>query len=581
MNISKLYYKEDSVNSMSSLYEILSYAAEQYGSRIVYEQLEGRTERSQISFRDFRNHVEALRASLVLRGFEGHHAAVWGESCWQWVCCYHALVSGIGVAVPVDRELPVETIVTQLSFADVDTVFCTAKAVKKLLKVLPECPNIRTVILLRTEDCSVLPEGVEALTLDMLLAEGRSAIAEGRFAPDSVSIDPNKMALIIFTSGTTGANKGVMLSNRNIMGTLRGCARLLRFRETSISVLPIHHSFELHAHLMSALYCGTTVFFNDDLKHLLKNLNQSSPEMSCMVPMMLDLLERRIKLSIHDKGKDASFGRAVKLSNALRKVGIDLRSRLFSEVIEPFGGKLDMIICGGAALSQDTIDFFDSIGIRVFNGYGITECSPVAAVNPGSKRRRFSVGHVLPTVDVRVAEPDAKGNGELQLRGDNVMLGYYKAPEDTAAVFTEDGWFRTGDLGHCDKDKYIYISGRLKNLIILANGKNISPEEIEEHLQRHIPYIKECVVFADNVGTGIYALCYLDPDYCREHALDTEEKKLAALRSDLEGYNRDMPTYKRLSDVRISETEFEKNTSKKIQRYKVISRLHESAEVHN
>ncbi len=557
---------------MSTLYEILYYSNQNHKDKIAYIQLETKTEKSEISFADFYTNVEALRASFSSMLLQEHHVAIWGESSWQWVCSYLAIVSGIGVAVPVDRELPPETIITQLNFADVDTLICSAKVLKKVLKVLPECPNISRIILMRSEDTSSLPENIEVMTLSELIREGNNLIESGAFVPSSVEIDPDKMALIIFTSGTTGANKGVMLSNRNVLGTLRGCARLLRYPEKSISVLPIHHSFELHAHLMSSLYCGTTVFFNDDLKHLLKNLNTAEPEMSCMVPMMLDLIERRIKMSIQDRGQESRFERSVKISNALRKVGIDMRSKLFSKVLEPFGGELKMIICGGAALSQDTIDFFDSIGVRIYNGYGITECSPVAAVNPNLKPRRNSVGHILPTVDARVADPDEYGNGELQLRGDNVMLGYYKAPEDTKAVFTDDGWFRTGDLGHMDKNRYVYISGRLKNLIILSNGKNIYPEEIEEHLQHRIPYIRECVVYAGENGNGLYAMCYLDPDFCRTNALDTAEKKLEYIQQDIQSFNHDMPGYKKIMEVRIRETEFEKNTSKKIQRFKIISK---------
>ncbi len=228
-----------------------------------------------------------------------------------------------------------------------------------------------------------------------------------------------------------------------------------------------------------------------------------------------------------------------------------------------------MIIGGGAALSQATADFLDNIGIQVYNGYGITECSPVAAVNPIRRARRFSVGRILPTADVRIVDPDEDGNGEIQLYGDNVMKGYYKAPQDTEQVFTKDGWFRTGDLGHIDKDKFLFICGRLKNLIILPNGKNVSPEEVEEALQKHIPYIKECVVYADEELGGICALIYPDPDFCKEHALTDPEQIKDFMQDDINTFNAEVPSFKRLMDYQISQSEFVKNTTHKIQRFKI------------
>jgi len=569
MNIEKLYLKREEVDDMRTLYEILLHAKEKYPEKIAYQQFETRTDTSEINFRDFADSVEQLRAAMLAEGLSGKHVAIWGESSFEWLSVYLATVSGIGVAVPVDKELRYDTIVTQLSFADVDTVFCSKRCLKKLLKVLPECPQIKKVYLMRSDDVSEVSSLADAAPLASLYSKGKELITAGSFSPAQIEIDPDKLALIIFTSGTTGANKGVMLSNRNVLGTLRGCARLLRYPSTSISVLPINHSYELHAHLMSCLYCGTTVFFNDDLKHLLKNLESDAPEMSCMVPVMLDLIVKKLKVGIKDSGKEEQFNKLVSVSNALLKHHIDVRQKIFSKILKPLGGNLKMVICGGAALSQDTIDFLTSIGVKIYNGYGITECAPVAAVNPLAKARRFSVGHVLPTEEVRIADPDENGNGEIQFRGDNVMLGYYKAPSDTEAVFTNDGWFRTGDIGHKDNDNYLYISGRLKNLIILSNGKNIFPEEIEEHLLHEIPYIKECVVFADDDGTGIYAICYLDPDFCSEHGLDSSEAKRAFLQKDVQLFNKDMPGFKRLTDVVISEAEFEKNTTKKIQRFKI------------
>ena len=570
MNREKFLIKPEDVENYRTLYEILLYAKRNHPNKTAYRQIENRKEEKEITFKELAENVDALRASLVSSGYKGKHFAVCGEGSIEWVTVYLAVTAGVGVCVPIDRELSPETMAKQLDFSDSQLIFCSAKSAKKLQKALPLCKKIKTVVVMRNEDVSPFGEICENVTtLTALIEKGKEILFKGENSPILPEIDPDATSVIIYTSGTTGANKGVALSNRNVMGTLRGCARLLRFPKTSISVLPVNHSYELHAHLMSCMYCGTTVAFNDDLKHILKNLERFAPEMSCMVPMMLDLIVRKLKKGIADSGKEKQFKKAVRLSNALRKIGIDRRQSLFSEILKPLGGNLKMIISGGAALSQDTADFLDNIGITVYNGYGITECSPVVAVNPGAKVKKNSVGLLLPTMKVRISEPDELGNGEIQLFGDNVMKGYYKDASDTEKVFTADGWFRTGDIGHVDKDNFLYISGRLKNLIILPNGKNIYPEEIEETLMKHIPYIKECVVYTDKGNTGIYAVVFLDRMFAMENGLDTPEKEKDFMKNDFDAFNSAVPSFKRIVDFDITDKEFEKSSSHKIQRFKI------------
>ncbi len=583
MNPRKIFLESEAVEDMTAMYQILRYARHTYPDNIAYRQLEGKDKESSVTFFELYRNVNALRAALLERGLTGKHIAVYGESSIAWITVYLAITTGIDVCVPIDRELPVETVVTQINFSDAEIVFTSGKSLGKLRKALAECPKVRRIVIMRENgelapgkitSENPLPEsigGKDVLYMKDLIARGLELERVNGWKDVLPVIDPDTTCLIIFTSGTTGANKGVMLSNRNIMGTLRGCARLLHFPGTSISVLPINHSYELHAHLMSCIYCGTTVVINDDLKHLLKNLELYGPEMSCMVPMMLDLIARKIRNEIVRNGQEKRFDRAVRVSNALRKCRIDLRKKFFKKLREPLGGNLDMIICGGAPLSQDTVDFFDNIGVRVYNGYGITECAPVVAVNPLKRPRKLSVGHVLPTTDVRVADPDENGNGEIQFRGDMVMQGYYKDEESTKAVFTDDGWFRTGDVGYIDTDGYLYLCGRLKNLIILPNGKNVYPEEVEEALHERIPYIKECVVFADKDNTGIYAIFYLDRDFVREHGLDTLDRQKEFMKDDVRRFNSEMPGFKRLTDYEMTDREFEKSTTKKIQRFKITA----------
>lgn len=571
MNSDRFYLKKEAVDSFRVLYQILSFAKDNYPDKTAFRQPEGKADEASVTFSEFFNNTEALRAALYSGGFKDKHIALLGETSFEWISAYLAITGGAGVAVPIDKELPPETMAKQLEFAECDTMICSLRSLRKLKKVLPLYDGIKTVIVMKCENREKT-DGIENARLyDDLVEEGKRLLKEDAEKHLPSEIDADKTCVIIFTSGTTGANKGVCLSNRNIMGTLRGCARLLHYPEVSFSVLPVNHSYELHAHIMSSMYCGTTVCINDDLKNLVKNIERFRPEMSCMVPVMLELLVKKLKKQIAESGKEKAFYKMVKISGFLRKFGIDIRRRAFGEILSALGGRLRMIICGGAPLSQETVDFLRNIGIDVYNGYGITECSPVVAVNPLCEIRKNSVGHILPTMEVRIDSPDENGNGEIQLFGDNVMKGYYKADEDTSKVFTEDGWFRTGDIGYTDSDNFLYISGRLKNLIILPNGKNVFPEEIEEALMKKLPCIKECVVYADEENTGIYALIYPDSDICAGSGAETAGEIKEYIRPQLDAFNSEMPAYKRITDFFITDKEFEKSTTHKIQRFKIAA----------
>lgn len=570
MDPNKIYLDLGVANEYTYIYRIIEHAKKYHPEKIAFKQFESKSIISEITHGEFYDRTEALRAALYSCGYVGKHIALLGESSHEWVSTYLAITGGVGVCVPIDRELPPETMAKQIKYADVDTVFCSKRSLRKFKQVLAVCDCIKTVVVMRSDSADSLDGVGNVITMQSLIEQGKTVLSEKGKAAVPATVDPEELCVIIYTSGTTGANKGVMLTNKNIVGTLKGCGQLLRFPETTISVLPINHSYELHAHIMSCLYCGTTICINDDLKHIVKNLEIFAPEMSCMVPVMLDLIVRKLKKAITDGGKEKKFYRGVKISNMLRKIGIDKRREFFKDILTPLGGNLKFIICGGAALSQDVIDFLDNIGIAVYNGYGITECSPVAAVNAPQANRENSVGYVLPTVRVRIDSPNKEGNGEIQIIGDNVMKGYYKLPEDTAKVFTEDGWFRTGDIGHLDKDHFLYVNGRLKNLIILSNGKNIFPEEIEDSLMNHIEYIKECVVFANDENNGIYAMIYPDPEFLTEKGIGFEEIK-SYMQNDINEFNSLMPGFKRLTDFEIVDKEFEKSTTHKIQRFKIAA----------
>ena len=570
MEWKKGFYRCDEVDSLHTVRDMLQYAKKKFAANIAYQQIENQAYESAITFRGFANNVDALGTALCAKNMQGKHIALLGRTSIEWITAYFSVIDGVGVVVPIDCDLNVETMAKQLNFGDVDILVCSRCMMKKAAQVLPLCPRIKTVVALRTASAPELEEMAQVYYFEPLLKEGRVLLKSGETCFTQAQIDPEALSELVFTSGTTGANKGVMLCHRNICSAIQGAKRLVNYLPTSMSVLPANHTYELTCHLVASIEEGTTVYINDDLRHVLQNLGHFAPDMLCMVPMMVNLMVRKIRIEAEKNGLASHLEYGMKFSNFIRKFGIDQRKTYFEPITKNFGGKLRKIICGGAPLSQEVIDFMDSIGVTVLNGYGITECAPLVAVNGDKLQRKGSVGHVLPSCKVRIDNPDENGNGEIQVKGGNVMLGYYKMPADTAAVFTEDGWFRTGDIGRVDRDGFLFISGRVKNLIILSNGKNIYPEELEDYMAQHIPYLKESVVYTDPDCTGIYAICYLDSEFCKAHNLNTSEEKRAYLMEDVRKYNQKMPSFKRIADVQISETEFEKTSTKKIQRFKVL-----------
>ena len=319
---------------------------------------------------------------------------------------------------------------------------------------------------------------------------------------------------------------------------------------------------------LAAANIGATTFINDSIKYVIKNIESFKPTAMLFVPLFVETLHKKIWDTIEAKGMTKKVRAAMKLSNALRKVGIDLRKKIFADIHKTFGGCLESIVCGGAPLSQSLIDDFDAFGIPILNGYGITECAPLVSVNRLGMARSGSIGTPVENCEAKVVLDEGQDTGEILVKGENVMQGYYEDPAATAEVFTDDGWFRTGDVGYIDDDGYLYITGRKKNVIILSNGKNIYPEEIEEYISV-IPEIKECVVVGRKNNSGetvITALVYADEDRTQGMARDDIYN---LIKTQLNEVNKNLPLFKQIHELELRDTEFEKTTTKKIKRFKV------------
>jgi len=550
---------------LRDLRELVQRSADEFGDRTAFKELDRSDEVRSYSFSQLRDDVAALGTALLAQGVAGRHVALVGESCYSYVVSYLAVVNAGAVIVPLDRELTVDELVHLVKKSDADLLLYGDSLADDVPAIRDACPRLTGAVAIDLYSADT--DEPDDPGVPDLLRTGRELLAQGDTSFASVAIDPDAICAILFTSGTTGANKGVMLTPRNITAVVHGAYSLHRLRPVSLSVLPINHSYEFNLHVLGAIFGGITLCFNDSVKHVRENLGRFGPEMTLMVPMIVEALFKNIWREAEKNHLATHLRYGIWLSNALRRVGIDLRRYYFIPVIQSLGGKLNMIVCGGAPLRPEVVKGMSDLGIEVYNGYGITECSPLISSNCALANIPGSVGIPIPGIRVRIDSPDADGNGEIQVKGDNVMVGYYKDADATARSFTPDGWFKTGDLGHLGRRNALFITGRQKNLIILPNGKNVQPEELEEHLLSSIEYVKEVVVHASTDEAGvehIVATAFLDAMFVQGVGPDEAE---ARFRADVARHNRKLAGYKQIHHAQVRDCEFTKTSTQKIKRY--------------
>lgn len=518
------------------------------------------------TFTQTRSDIRGFGTACVELGCREKHAAIIGAASYGWVCTYFALMSIGTVTVPIDKELPVPDMAGIIEKAECDFIFYGAEIHEKLAALKEKFPNAVFVCMWGTP-----AEGDHSFA--ELIAHGNEMYEAGNNTYYDYEIDPDRLATIVFTSGTTGKGKGVMLSQTNIVSDMTQGMYNFLITEKTLCVLPPHHTFCSTVNFVGHYSQGATVYISSGLRYLLKELKEQQPTHLILVPLFVETLYKKIWANAEKTGQAGKIRKGIKISNALRKVGIDKRRKMFAPILDVFGGKLEMIICGGAALNQDIIDMFDAIGITILNGYGITECAPLISCNRNKWQKNGSVGTPIIGEEVKIKDPDENGEGEICVKGPNVMLGYYKDEEATKAVFDEDGFFRTGDYGKLDEDGWIYITGRLKNLIIFSNGKNVYPEEIETEISR-IFGVSEAVVYAGESKSNpqkevIVAEIYPDYEALERHGITGNDEIEKYFKEEVKKANTNMVSYKAVGYVKIRKTEFAKNTSKKITRFNI------------
>ena len=531
------YYDIPDIDTLRGL---IRYGEENGGKHTIF--YTGRQNDEPVSFIEAGKKIRVVGSFLLDRGYTGRSIALLGENSTEWCLSYFGITNSGNVAVPLDKELPQEELAELVRHCDCAAIFYSEKFRKtidyfdSLGDALPEIAHYPLA------------------ELDACIAEGERLLAQGSTAFDDVQVGADTLACIVYTSGTSGKSKGVMLTHGNLASDVVATCKCVTARNTQI-FLPMNHTFSWASAMFAAFLYAVDAHISSNMKRVVKDLNRNHPQNISAVPLMVEMLHKGIWQNARNQGREGELKRALFFSRALMKVGIDLRKPLFKLVHQSLGGNLEMIICGGAALDEKLQRELFDMGINVINGYGITECSPVVAVNRNNYFRFGSVGRPLPCNRVMIHDPDENGIGEIYVAGSNVMKGYYKDPEATAEAFDGE-WFKTGDYGRLDKDGFLYITGRKKNLIILANGKNISPEELEQKLGR-IEYVKEVAVYEED--KDITAEFYLD----EEQFPDAKER----LNADVKLFNGKMPASKNIHRVKLRDIPFEKTTTMKIKRY--------------
>ena len=558
------------------LKQMLESSVSLYGDRTAYYTKFEKGPYQEIKYSQLLEDVNGLGTQFIAMGLKDKRIAVIGETTYMWSIAYLAAVNGTGVVVPLDKELPYDDLKNLIKESEASAVLFDRKREDIFVRMFEEGDTGLEYIISqdrKTGDGAIISQWE-------LVDAGKKLVENGDRSFLDAQIDNEEMSIIIFTSGTTGMAKGIMLSHKNICADLMVSPVFVDLDETDIffSVLPIHHTFECTCDFLMPLYKGAAIAHCEGLKYITKNLQEVKPTYFLAVPAIFDALYKAIWKGIRKKGKEKTVRTAMKVSDFLRRFGIDITDRLFAEIKSVLGGRMRMMISGGAAINPDILEDLQSFGIHAIQGYGLSEAAPMGALNPQSRPKSHSCGMAFPGFDAKIADPGSDGVGEICLKGDNIMLGYYRNPEATAEVI-RDGWFYTGDLGYIDDEGYIVITGRKKNVIIAKNGKNVFPEELEYQLSLY-DEIAEAMAFEtdseDETDKIIAVGIYPDWNYMKETYGDrtnNNEEVRKIIWEIVDKVNAENPAYKMIRKVNLRHSEFSKNTSKKIVRFREENKM--------
>ena len=574
MNKLPKIYNKEKYNDFKQLINDISKKYESNEAFILKTKIKKETTYTTVSYKEFASDIKAVATALLNRGYEDKRISVIGNNIYTWLVSYYATLSGVGTAVPLDKGLPFEEINTSLIRSEAEVIFFD-KVHSESIKKLAENNNTNIKLFIALDK-------IEGFTsIYDLIAEGNKLVDNGDNKYEEKVIDPNEITILLFTSGTTSMSKIVMLSQKNVLENLHAlqCSEYLYENDRNLAFLPFHHTFGSTGTLLM-LSTGMSTAFCDGLKYLSKNLVEYKITVFFCVPLLIESIYKKVIAQARKDGKEKLLLRMLKVSNFLLKFGIDIRKKAFASVHNQLGGHLRLLITGASAIDKVALKTFLGLGITAIQGYGLTETSPVLTCENNDNIRIGSVGKAMYNVDLKINNPDASGIGEVYAKGPNVMAGYYENPEETAKVF-DDGWFNTGDLGYIDKDGYLFLSGRSKNVVVLKNGKNVYPEEIEI-LISNLPYVAENMVFGipktddeNDLIMGV-KLVY-NKEYITAHYPSISDEDLNdMINKDLQLINESMPAYKHLHRIIITDQEMIKTSTAKVKRHEEIKSIRES-----
>lgn len=550
------------------LKDMLRQTEEKYGNNkaFILQEKEGIRE---VTHKQFRKDVNSLGTAFIEMGLKDKRIAVIGENRYEWEVAYLAIAAGTGVVVPLDKALPENEIESLIIRSEVEAIVYSSKYDDVMAKIQKQGnTKLKYFISMDLEE-----NEFNKYSFKKVLKQGKQLLEAGNTEFLDIEIDNEKMGIMLFTSGTTAMSKAVMLSHKNICANIDSIGRAFtQMDETDrlLSFLPLHHTFECTVGFLFIISIGACIVFSKGVRHIAEELKTFKITAMICVPVVYEKMYQKLLKGIEDKGKMPTVKKGVAISNILSKVGIDVKKRLFHEIHANLGGQIKIMIAGGAAFNPEIEKGFNELGFNVAQGYGLTETAPVVAAEYDKKKKAGSIGRAVPGVEVKLDEIDpATGVGELLVKGDNVMMGYYENDEANKETFTDDGWLRTGDYARIDKDGYIFISGRKKFVIVLQNGKNVYPEEIEA-LICNSPLVSECMVYGAEEKDGDYTISVkvvYDKNYILEKFGElTEQEIYDMIWKEVKAVNRMMPKYKWVKNLIVTDEEFEKTTTHKIKR---------------
>ena len=564
------------VDDYNNLKEMMKNSKEKYANEVAFKfktEIPGklRTE----NYEEFTDKVDALGTALISIGLKDKRIAVISENRYEWALAYLSIANGTGVVVPLDKSLPENEIISSIERSEVEAIFYSSKYDEIMEKVKKE--NIGKIKYFISMDSDKTEDKI--YSQNELVELGRGLIKNGARSFLDAEIDNNAMAIMIFTSGTTSKSKAVMLSHANIVANIKDITSVfdVRVGDTMLSFLPIHHTFESTVGFLYPMSVGASIAYCEGIRHIADNIREYKISVMISVPLLFESMYKKVMQSVEKKGKTKAIKIGVKISNILRKFGIDKRRQIFKEIHESLGGNLRLFVSGAAAFDPELEKGLNELGIDTYQGYGLTEASPVIAAEHKNCTRIGSIGKLFPSLEGKIVDPNEQGIGELAVKGPTVMLGYYQNEEATKETIV-DGWLHTGDLAYFDKDDYIFITGRKKNVIVLKNGKNVYPEEIETLINK-IEGVKESFVFGkpeidDDKDLKLSAKIVYDPDEMKEKfGLEDVEEIKKKLWADVKLINKKMPTYKYIKELYITDKELIKTTTQKVKRYEEIKTI--------